>query len=99
MTKLTADQFTQAVDGQGWSVSGSEARVVYRTGDFATGLKLVNEIGRHAEEANHHPDLLLTYPSVDVRLTTHSEGGLTEKDVDLARKISAVAAELGVAAD
>lgn len=99
MEKLTAEQFTRAVDGQGWSVAGDEARVVYRTGDFATGLELVNAIGQHAEEANHHPDLLLTYPSVDVRLTTHSEGGLTEKDVDLARKISAAAGDLGVAAE
>lgn len=99
MGQLSAEEFTDALGSPDWRVEGNEATVVYRTGDFATGLRLVNEVGRHAEEADHHPDLLLTYPSVEVRLTTHSEGGLTEKDVDLARKISAAAADLGVAAE
>lgn len=92
-------EFNRSVGNDDWQVVGTEARVLYRTGSFATGLELVNEIGRHAEEADHHPDLALGYPSVEVRLTTHSAGALTEKDVDLARKISAVAADLGVPAE
>lgn len=69
------------------------------TGDFATGLRLVDAIGAAAEEAGHHPDLTLTYGAVDVRLLSHDLGQVTGRDVELARRISAIAAEQGVAAD
>jgi len=74
-----------------------EAR--FRTGDFATGLRLVEAIGAAAEEANHHPDVTLTYPSVHVLLTSHDAGGKTSRDVELARTISRIAADLGVRAE
>ena len=51
-----------------------------------------------AEEANHHPDVVLTYPQVDVDLRSHDVGGVTVRDLDLARRISAIATELGVEA-
>lgn len=71
----------------------------FRTGDFATGLALVDRIGAAAEEANHHPDVTLTYPEVRVTLSSHDVGGITSRDVDLARTISAYAAEAGAEAD
>ena len=71
----------------------------FTTGDFATGLALVTRIGALAEEANHHPDVDLRYPHVNVTLFSHDVFGVTSRDVDLARAISAAAAELGVAAD
>ena len=71
----------------------------FLTGDFATGLQLVGRIGELAEEANHHPDVDLRYPHVNVRLFSHDVFGVTSRDVDLARAISTVAAELGVRAD
>lgn len=64
----------------------------FDTGDFATGLRLVNAIGELAEAENHHPDLELTYPSVGVRLTSHDAGGVTSRDVRMARSISEKAA-------
>lgn len=67
----------------------------FGTGDFATGLKLVNLLGESAEEANHHPDVVLTYPSVQVTLTSHDVGGVTSRDLDLAEKISAHASSIG----
>lgn len=70
----------------------------FETGSFATGLELVDRIGALAEAADHHPDVTLTYPFVDVRLMSHDAGGRTQRDVDLARQISEVAAELGVSA-
>ncbi|MGD9960889.1 4a-hydroxytetrahydrobiopterin dehydratase [Nocardioides sp.] len=70
----------------------------FATGDFATGLTLAAAIGEAAEEANHHPDLDLRYPHLDVALTSHDVGGVTQRDLDLARVISALAAEHGVAA-
>jgi 4a-hydroxytetrahydrobiopterin dehydratase len=71
----------------------------FATGDFATGLALVNEIGAMAEEANHHPDLELQYPHVKVKLMSHDASGVTSRDVDLAGKISAKARELGITAE
>ena len=70
----------------------------FRTGSFVQGLELVTRITEAAEAANHHPDLVLTYPQVDVTLSSHDVGGVTSRDLDLARAISAIAAELGVAA-
>jgi 4a-hydroxytetrahydrobiopterin dehydratase len=76
-----------------WMVGAIEAR--YETGGFAGGLELVNRVGAAAEEADHHPDLTLTWPYVHVRLVSHDAGGVTSRDVALARRISEIAAELG----
>lgn len=93
---VSAAEFTATEGLAGWRVEGPQAVTTYGTGDFATGLRLVNEIGRLAEEADHHPDLLLRYPDVEVRLGTHDTGTLTTADVDLALAIAAAADELGV---
>ncbi|ROS73520.1 VOC family protein [Cellulomonas sp. PhB143] len=98
-TRVTAQQFHAAEGTADWRVLISTAHAVFRTGDFATGLALVGRIGELAEEAGHHPDVDLTYPAVVVRLTTHDAGGLTGRDVALARRISEAARELGVDAD
>lgn len=71
----------------------------FRTGDFRTGLALVDRIGAEAEAANHHPDVQLTYSDVIVALSSHDVRGITSRDLDLARQISRHAAELGVVAD
>ena len=70
----------------------------FRTGSFVKGLELVTRITEAAEAANHHPDVVLTYPQVDVDLSSHDVGGVTSRDLELARRISAIAAELGVEA-
>lgn len=74
-------------------------RARFKTGDFATGLALVDGIGAVAEEANHHPDIRLSYGEVIVDLTSHDVGGLTSRDVDLARRISELAGEAGAEAN
>ena len=68
----------------------------FRTGSFVKGLELVTRITEAAEAANHHPDVVLTYPQVDVDLSSHDVGGVTSRDLDLARQISAIAQELGI---
>jgi 4a-hydroxytetrahydrobiopterin dehydratase len=68
----------------------------FRTGSFTKGLELVTRITEAAEAANHHPDVVLTYPQVDVDLQSHDVGGVTSRDVELARAISAIAAELAI---
>ena len=97
--KITAEQFT-AADGVGdWRVLDSgQVGSVFRTGSFDKGVDLVVRIGALADAANHHPDVDLRYPSVTVRVSTHEVGGLSERDVALAREISAAAAELGIEA-
>ena len=79
-----------------WLVGGLHAR--FATGDFATGLALVDEIGRVAEEAGHHPDLDLRYSFLAVRLVSHDVGGVTERDLQLAARISEIAGRAGVTA-
>jgi 4a-hydroxytetrahydrobiopterin dehydratase len=82
-----------------WRVIRDAASTHFRTASFAAGVALVDAIGRLADAANHHPDVDLRYHGVTVRLKTHSEGGLTERDVELARQISDAARELGVPVD
>ena len=92
MTKLTGRQIADAgLTGWAYLLGGLHTRI--HTGDFATGLAVVNAIGAAAEEMNHHPDLTLHYPHVDVRLTSHDEKGVTERDVQLARAITAAAGD------
>jgi 4a-hydroxytetrahydrobiopterin dehydratase len=92
---LTPDQVDQAAL-DGWELDGDQIGVRYATGDFATGLRLVNAIGALAEEANHHPDVMLIYPEVGVTLSSHDVGGVTSRDLDLARRIGEAAAEAGI---
>ncbi|MGP9538855.1 4a-hydroxytetrahydrobiopterin dehydratase [Brachybacterium sp. AOP43-C2-M15] len=81
-----------------WRREGETLTARFSTGDFATGLALVDRIGASAEEADHHPDLTLTYPEVTVTLSSHDVGGITSRDLDLARIASEHAAALGVSA-
>ncbi len=82
-----------------WRVMFATLQARFRTGDFATGLRLVQQIGEAAEEMNHHPDLDLRYPTVHVRLSSHDVGGITQRDIDLARTITDLAGRLGAKAD
>ena len=99
VTAITAEEFAAAEGVEDWHVLDSgEVGTVFRTGSFARGVDLIARIGALADAANHHPDVDLRYPTVTVRLSTHEIGGLSERDVALARQISDVARELGVEA-
>ncbi|MEU8140720.1 4a-hydroxytetrahydrobiopterin dehydratase [Nonomuraea sp. NPDC048901] len=74
-------------------LGGLQTRIL--TKNFAAGLSVVNAIGAAAEQMSHHPDLDLRYTHVDVRLTSHDEGAVTNRDVRLARVISSIAADAG----
>ena len=82
-----------------WRVVRDDASTHFRTGSFAAGVALVEAIGRLADAANHHPDVDLRSDGVTVRLGTHDVDGLREREVALARQISAAARELGVPVD
>jgi 4a-hydroxytetrahydrobiopterin dehydratase len=74
----------------GWYYEDGWIRRVYKTDGWPTTLMLVNVIGYCAEAAYHHPDLAVTWARVVVKLSTHSAGGITDKDFALARRIEDV---------
>jgi 4a-hydroxytetrahydrobiopterin dehydratase len=75
----------------GWRYDGGMIRRTYKTDGWPTTLMLVNAIGFIAETADHHPDLLVQWGSVQVSLATHSAGGITEKDFALAQQVERTA--------
>ncbi len=97
--RITPRQFHEATGVENWRVLFSEAGAYFRTGSFARGVALVDAIGTLADAANHHPDVDLRYAGVTVRLITHDVEGLSDRDVELARRISEAARELGIPAD
>jgi 4a-hydroxytetrahydrobiopterin dehydratase len=96
--KLTAVQVREAGLAE-WRQILGRIKARFRTGDFATGIALVNKISDAAEAANHHPDVLLTYSDVIVTLSSHDVRGITTRDLELARQISELAAQLQIEAD
>src|SRR5690606_33690268 len=75
-----------------WTHRDERLTAVFATKRFAVGLELVNRIGEAAEAAGHHPDIALSYPEVRVALSSHDVGGITSRDIELARSISERAA-------
>ena len=74
----------------GWYYEDGWIRRVYKTDGWPTTLMLVNTIGYLSEAAYHHPDLSVTWGRITVKLSTHSAGGITDKDFALARQIEDV---------
>ena len=79
-----------AADGPRWQLLGGKLMKSVACGDFAHALAFVNEVGRLAEEADHHPDIDIRYNQVTLALLTHDSGGITQLDLDLARAIDGV---------
>lgn len=97
--RITAAQFHASASVDDWRVLLDTAQTQFRTGSFAVGVRLVALIGSLADAANHHPDVDLRYAAVTVRLTSHDVGGLSERDVALARQITDAARGLEIVAD
>jgi 4a-hydroxytetrahydrobiopterin dehydratase len=74
----------------GWEREGDAIRRSFKLQDFKGSVDFVNSITPVAEEMNHHPDIEISWDTVTVSITTHSEGGLTENDFELASKIDAL---------
>jgi len=68
----------------GWKIEAGELIKTFQFKDFLAALDFVNKVGKLAEQAGHHPDIDIRYNRVRLALTTHDEGGLTQKDFDLA---------------
>lgn len=94
MSTLSEDQIRSALlDLPGWEAAGGKITKVYAFPGFMDAVAFVNRVAEKAEAANHHPDLEIHYNKVVVSLVTHSAGGITSNDVDLAGQVESVATE------
>ena len=76
----------------GWEVRDGALRRRYDLADFAAAMALANRVADAAEEADHHPDMLVGWGRLELAWVTHSEGGITERDVSMARRSDELAA-------
>jgi 4a-hydroxytetrahydrobiopterin dehydratase len=79
----------------GWAGDTSGIHRTYQAESFLDGIRLVDGVAEVAEELNHHPDIDIRWRSVTFALVTHSEGGVTQLDIELAHRIEALALGLG----
>jgi 4a-hydroxytetrahydrobiopterin dehydratase len=98
-TLLRHSDVTDAVDARHWRVLLQSLRATFAAPDFSTAATFVARIAAAADEANHHPDVVLRWGQVTVTTSSHDAGGLTQRDVDLAATVTALADELGLTGD
>ena len=91
MARLTDSEIDERLGGlDGWKRSGDAIVKEFDNGDFKGSVEFVNKLTPEAEEMNHHPDLEISWKTVTVTITTHSESGLTDGDFELARRIDSL---------
>jgi 4a-hydroxytetrahydrobiopterin dehydratase len=91
MARLSDTDIDERLAGlDGWERSGDAIVKQFDNGDFKGSVDFVNRLTPEAEEMNHHPDLEISWKTVTVTISTHSEGGLTDNDFELARRIDAL---------
>ena len=90
-TKLSTQEIERQLAGvPGWQRRGDEIVREYTFTDFAAAMRFVNRVAELAESADHHPDILVQYRNVTLTLSTHSAGGLTDRDFALAKAVDAL---------
>jgi 4a-hydroxytetrahydrobiopterin dehydratase len=95
MAKLSSAQIKTALTGlSGWNKRGAIIARTYQFKDFVAAIRFVNAVAKRAEKAWHHPDIDIRWNKVTLALTTHDQGGLTEKDFALAKQFDALARPL-----
>jgi 4a-hydroxytetrahydrobiopterin dehydratase len=75
----------------GWRQRGEFIVKSFDRGDFVGSVKFVDSLVGPAEEMNHHPDIAISWSQVEVAISTHAQGGLTENDFELAKKVEELA--------
>jgi len=93
---LMADEEIEArlEELEGWERSGDSIRKQFSFGDFVGSVEFVKRLVAPAEDMGHHPDLEISWNKVTVSLATHSQGGITDADFELAGKIEALDEEV-----
>ena len=91
MVRLSDDDIRVALEQMsGWSLEEGELVKTFAFSTFPDGIAFVNRVADLAEDAGHHPDIIIKYSRVTLRLSTHDEGGITDKDFRLARRVDAL---------
>jgi 4a-hydroxytetrahydrobiopterin dehydratase len=91
MALLSQEQIDRELRGIGdWKQDGKEIRREVELKDFVRAMGFVNSVALLAEKADHHPDIDIRWNKVKLVLSTHSEGGLTDKDFKLAKQINSL---------
>lgn len=94
MPPLAKDEIKARLKGlDGWEYDDGELERKYKFDDFAQSMEFVNRVAGLADSADHHPDISIKYNRVKLTLSTHSEGGVTEKDFALIAQIDGVPSE------
>ena len=90
MSLLTSEEiFSRIKELSGWAFMENQIGKEFQFKDFSEALNFVNKVGAIAEELNHHPDIYLhSWNKVNITVSTHDKGGVTEKDFQLAKKIN-----------
>lgn len=92
MPKLTAEERDELrTSNPDWVIDGEVIRRTFEFADFLAAMGFVTKVGIAAEKANHHPDIDIRWNKVTLASTTHDEGGLTTKDVELASTLDQLA--------
>ena len=91
MDLLDDDTITTGLQGLRWQREGDALVRVMERRNFGEAMELVNGVAQLAEGANHHPDIHISWNTVTLRLTTHSAGGITQNDLDMAAAIDGLA--------
>ena len=92
MAKLDEAAIRTALEAaKAWTLDGAAIRRQFTLASFPDAIAFVTRVAFDAEAADHHPDILVNYKRVTLTYSTHSEGGLTQKDFDGARKADAIA--------
>jgi 4a-hydroxytetrahydrobiopterin dehydratase len=91
MTKLSISEIEEGLKAlPGWSIQNGNLTKQFELSSFPDLVSFIVKIGFIAEAANHHPDLLINYRRLTFMLSTHSLGGVSDKDLELAKQIEAV---------
>ena len=92
MALLSEAEIEKGLAGlSGWERSGDAIRKSFKREDFVGSVRFVSSLVEPAEAMNHHPDVSISWDTATVTISTHSEGGLTAADFELAEKIDALA--------
>ena len=92
MELLSDEEIASRLDElDGWERAGDAIQKTFERGDFVGSVDFVKSLVEPAEDMGHHPDLSISWDKVEVTITTHAAGGLTENDFELAKRIDQLA--------